>query len=505
MRGFRTGLGVGSIALLLLLLGLFEVAQRWSVGAVPGALILLGGLALVAGYRAVDWQNPVPILANSRSHRILAASAGRTESLTLRGSILNNQSFSRLLDGLVAGAVTGGITAGFVLISHLARVEDVFVRAQPEVVHRLGFDLPPGYDALGIALVGVSLGLVGALLAPLRIGDALSWTARIPRVWSDRAERPLQAIGLVFLLALPPFIGPYWNQVLGSVGLYILLGLGLNVVVGFAGLLDLGYVAFYAIGAYTCAILTAPRFGVETTFWLAVPVAMAVAACAGALLGVPVLRMRGDYLAIVTLGFGEIIALFLNNLRDVTGGAQGVLQIPVPQLFGFSFDTPMYFYYLILAACGLVAFLSYRLSDSRIGRAWMAIREDEDVARAMGIDTVRTKLLAFAMGAAFAGLGGAIFAARQHAIFPADFTLLISIYVLCLIIIGGLGSVPGVIAGSLVLVGLPEVLRELADYRLVTFGALLVVIMLVRPEGMVPSRRRAAELRSDAHVRVAEA
>ncbi|HEY8475972.1 MAG TPA: hypothetical protein VIN09_03770, partial [Chloroflexota bacterium] len=320
MRGVRAGLSVGAIALLLVLLGLFEVAQRWGEGSGSSAM-LLGGLALIAGYRAGDRHGGFPIDTSG------AARPGPAAPSSLRRGVRKTPWLSRVIDGLAAGAVTAGMVGAFVLVSRAAPVEAVFVRAQPEVVQRLGFGLPPGYDVLGMLILGACSGAVGAVLAPVRLG---SRAAPLPWERWDRIPSEALAAGLLLVLVLPLLIGPYWNQVLGSVGLYILLGLGLNVVVGFAGLLDLGYVAFYAIGAYTCAILTAPRFGIETTFWLAAPIAMAVAALAGVLLGVPVLRMRGDYLAIVTLGFGEIIALFLNNLRGVTGGAQGVLQIPAP-------------------------------------------------------------------------------------------------------------------------------------------------------------------------------
>ncbi len=309
---------------------------------------------------------------------------------------------------------------------------------------------------------------------------------------------PVQRLWLVSLLLMatlfPLSLGPYWNQVLTTVGIFVMMGLGLNVVVGFAGLLDLGYVAFFAIGAYTYAFLNSPKYGLSVSFWLALPIAMATAAVAGILLGVPVLRMRGDYLAIVTLGFGEIIRLILNNQVNLTGGPQGILEIRPPRVFSLLINSPMEFYYMILVGAVLVAVITARLNHSRIGRAWIAMREDEDVARAMGINTVNYKLLAFAVGASFAGVAGMIFAARQRSIFPADFGLLVSIEALSLIIIGGMGSIPGVIAGAVVLKGLPELLRALQEYRLLMYGALLVLMMLVRPEGLWPSRRRAREI-----------
>lgn len=338
----------------------------------------------------------------------------------------------------------------------------------------------------------------------------------LPRAEQQTTRQLGLLAGLLVMLAAPAFLGQYITSVLDLVGLYIIMGIGLNVVVGYAGLLDLGYVAFFAIGAYTVGILTTPSLftcgGVAPseipfnelaatctgtmTFWQAWPFAVLVAALAGVLLGIPVLRLRGDYLAIVTLGFGEIIRLIaLSNLfKPLLGAAQGVSNIPSP-VIDLTFLNPAWrlelgnalnIYYLILGVVLIVAFISIRLGGSRLGRAWRSMRTDEDVAQAMGINLTRTKLLAFAIGAAFAGMGGAIFGSWLKGIFPNSFTLAVSINVLSLIIIGGLGSVPGVVVGALVLIGLPEVLRELQDYRLLAFGILLVVTMLLRPEGLIP-------------------
>jgi branched-chain amino acid transport system permease protein len=282
------------------------------------------------------------------------------------------------------------------------------------------------------------------------------------------------------------------------VGIYAMLGLGLNIVVGLAGLLDLGYVAFFAIGAYTVGLLTAPEpHGIQISFWLAMPIAVVVAGMSGVLLGIPVLRMRGDYLAIVTLGFGEIIRILAKSdaLTSFSGGPRGVRDIGGPVWFGKDLNTEFFFFYLILAGIALAAFVTYRLQHSRVGRAWMAMREDEDVAEAMGVYTLRYKLLAFAIGAAFAGLGGAMYASRNQFVGPEDFTLMVSINVLCLVIIGGMGSIPGVILGAAVLKGGPELLRTLDEYRFLMFGALLVIMMIVRPEGIWPPQRKRMEFR----------
>lgn len=309
----------------------------------------------------------------------------------------------------------------------------------------------------------------------------------------------LLAIGLV--LVLPQLIGSFLSHVMFLVGLYILMGLGLNVVVGFAGLLDLGYVAFFAFGAYTMGVLTSTtEIGISgLNFWLALPICVVVAVFFGILLGFPVLRMRGDYLAITTLGFGEIIRILAVSdwLKPYFGGAQGVLGIPKPRIGPVIFDTPEAMYYIVILGALLAAFITIRLRDSRLGRQWMAMREDEDVAEAMGINLVSTKLLAFAIGAGFSGLSGAIFASRVGNIFPNSFGLLISVNVLAVIIVGGLGSIPGVVIGSFILVGMPELLREFAEYRLLMYGILLIVMMLTRPEGFLPAEVIRRELHGD--------
>ena len=307
-------------------------------------------------------------------------------------------------------------------------------------------------------------------------------------------------LGIIFVIMLPFIVGTYLTEVLDIVGTFVLMGLGLNIVVGFAGLLDLGYVAFFAIGAYTMGLLTSQGdLGAGLSFWVALPFCVIAATMAGVILGVPVLGMRGDYLAIVTLGFGEIIRVLVVSdvLKPYIGGAQGILQIGKPEVLSFTFVQPEHYYYLILVSCLLAIFVTWRLRDARIGRQWMALREDEDVAEAMGIKLINTKLMAFAIGAAFSGLAGAIFASRLSSIFPHSFGLLISINVLCLIIVGGLGSIPGVILGAFVLVGLPELLREFAEYRMLFYGILLIATMLLRPEGLWPSAIRQRELHAD--------
>jgi branched-chain amino acid transport system permease protein len=350
------------------------------------------------------------------------------------------------------------------------------------------------------------------LLFVLSLAIAVWWEAR-GRAWRDQRRATIApevqrrnnliilVLTLLLLLVLPRILGIFLINVVDQVGTFILMALGLNIVVGFAGLLDLGYVAFFAVGAYVTALLTSTGdLGMGMNFWIAMPIGVAAAVMAGIILGIPVLRLRGDYLAIVTLGFGEIIRVLVRSdlLKPVIGGAQGILEVGRPSLGPFTFVTPQHYYYLILAGCIAALFIAWRLRDGRPGRQWMAMREDEDVAEAVGIHLVSTKLLAFAIGAAFAGLSGAIFGSRIGSVFPNSFELLISINVLAIIIVGGVGSLPGVILGAFVLVGLPELLREFVEFRLLIYGILLIVMMLVRPEGLWPSAVRKRELHAAA-------
>ena len=323
------------------------------------------------------------------------------------------------------------------------------------------------------------------------------WQA-IPPSRQGRARVILLAVAFAFLLVIPWVVGLFLSQALFMVVLFVMIGLGLNIVVGYAGLLDLGYVAFFAFGAYTMGILTTTGpLGIGGfNFWTALPICILIGVVWGLILGFPVLRLRGDYLAIVTLGFGEIIRILALSdwLAPIEGGAQGVLHIPYPSFFGIIMNSPQTMYYVVVAGAILAAFVTIRLRESRLGRQWMAMREDEDVAEAMGINLVQTKLLAFAIGASFGALAGGIWTARLGNIFPHSFNLLISILALSVIVIGGMGSIPGVIVGALVLVGLPELLREFTEYRLLMYGILLIVMILVRPEGLLPEATRRREL-----------
>lgn len=322
-----------------------------------------------------------------------------------------------------------------------------------------------------------------------------------------QTRRMLRVAGLAVILLtvalLPQVIGSFLSDVLNFAGIYLLMALGLNIVVGFAGLLDLGFVAFFAVGAYMTALITSPQssLGIGWIFWVAIPFVLLATALAGIMVGTPVLRMRGDYLAIVTLGFGEIARLLLLSdwLKSTFGGAQGIIRvgdIPIgPTEIGGAQSQS--FFYVVFAFVLLAAYVSYALQDSRIGRGWMAMREDESVAEAMGVNIVTAKLSAFVIGAMVGGLGGMLFATKIGSVFPQSFNVIVSITVLVIIIVGGMASVPGVVLGALVLVGLPEVLREFEEYRFLLYGALLIFMMVRRPEGFIPNRRRVQELHKD--------
>ena len=345
---------------------------------------------------------------------------------------------------------------------------------------------------------------------------------RIPgRAWVGVA---LVAIALALLPFVAALAGQAWVRILNFAMLYIMLALGLNIVVGFAGLLDLGYIAFYAVGAYVYALLASPHFGLHLPFWIILPLGAGIACIFGVLLGAPTLKLRGDYLAIVTLGFGEIIRIFLNNLNapvNITNGPQGINLIDpfhvgpfslagTDTLLGVTFSGPQKYYYVLLLITLGVIVVNLRLQNSRLGRAWEAIREDEIAAKAMGINTRNVKLLAFAMGASFGGVAGAIFSATQQFVSPESFGLFESVIVLAMVVLGGMGHIPGVILGAVLLTLLPELLRytmeplqhalfgrvlvDAETIRLLVFGIALVAIMLYRPAGLWPSAVRKREL-----------
>ena len=379
--------------------------------------------------------------------------------------------------------------------------------------------------ATGGLVLEARWGLVAAAVASVFVGRFfLAWLGRETLVTVAAAVAPKTAwllgaagaavkarwfgpaaIALVFALPLAPFADRYIVELGILVLIYVMLGWGLNIVVGLAGLLDLGYVAFYAVGAYSYALL-AQTFGLS--FWICLPLAGVLAAFCGVLLGFPVLRLRGDYLAIVTLGFGEIIRVILINWQTVTGGPNGLSGIPRPSFFGLEFKadsgpgtfsgffgleySPMqriiWLYYIILLLALLTNAVSVRLRRLPIGRAWEALREDEIAARALGINTTNTKLTAFAIGAGFGGLAGAFFATRQAFISPESFVFMESAIILAIVVLGGMGSQVGVALAALVLIGGVELFRDLAEYRMLIFGLAMVAVMVLRPRGFVGGR-----------------
>jgi len=339
----------------------------------------------------------------------------------------------------------------------------------------------------------------------LHKNDILTWVSSPMAKVRDRVRATAGVlpnwfwVGFMLTAALlfPLFSHRYAQDVAINVLIYVCLGLGLNIVVGLAGMLDLGYIAFYGVGAYTYALLNL-QFGMS--FWVALPFSAFFACVSGCIIGYPTLRMRGDYLAIVTLGFGEIVRIILNNWMELTNGPNGLLGIKPPGIYypsfaqGFSFEflylKKLYFlYYVILFLCIFTILAVYRLNYSRIGRAWEAIREDETVAELMGVNTFRLKLLAYAMGAIFGGLAGAFFSARMRFVSPESFSFLESAMVLSMVVLGGMASIPGIILGAFALIVLPEVFREVELYRMLAFGAAMTLMMLFRPEGLIPAKR----------------
>jgi branched-chain amino acid transport system permease protein len=330
------------------------------------------------------------------------------------------------------------------------------------------------------------------------------------RIADLRAKRALYlALGVALLCAPIVDRNDATFNVLADAGIFVLLALGLNIVVGYAGLLDLGYAAFFAIGAYTYAMMASPQFDLHLPFWLLLFLAAGFAALFGIILGAPTLRLRGDYLAIVTLGFGEIVPQIFQNLTQYTGGPNGIGALDFPSFFGRSFgQNTIPYYYVVLGLIALALFFANNLRDSRLGRAWMAIREDELAARHMGINTTAVKLSAFALGASFSGLAGVVFAAKLSLVSPDLFQFQVSVLIVSMLVLGGMGNIPGVVVGALVLVLVNNVVLpqanviaanvglhvDFGNYHFFIYGAILVAIMLFKPEGLLPSRQRKEEL-----------
>lgn len=541
-KTLQLGLVGGVIGILIALVGMVEeFDQRDIVAGVitMGRTLLLLTILVTAYFVAAQSQgnNLSKIVSGSASGFIFAAMMGllalAIENFDMRPILVNASpdlvkilTFdmglpSGLIPLLIVGTVIGAagaeiyilpartrnaVTLGLSLVAFLGLMQDIIqvsLRGIPVLDFALRWMFGRGTEN-GLSILGAIVVFIITVTANLSWGRNMQKVqARFSKLPANR-QRSVRWAGYGFIillvLYLPAILGLYLTEVVNTTGLMILMGLGLNIVVGFAGLLDLGYVAFYAIGAYTVGVLTnlsgELTWSVGMNFWLALPIGVALATLAGIALGIPVLNMRGDYLAIVTLGFGEIIRIMALSdfLKPTIGGSQGIVNIPPPEFLQILINKPQTLYYVIVAGCLLALFIGQRLRDSRLGRSWKAMREDEDVAQAMGINLVATKLLAFATGAAFSGLSGSILAIKLGTIYPHSFALLISINVLALIIVGGMGSIPGVFVGALLLVGMPELLREFAEYRLWIYGALLVVMMQVRPEGFWPEATHKREL-----------
>ena len=538
--GVKIGAIGGVTALIIALVGMIESFNRRDIIA---ELITMGQvLALVVGImmgyvaaKRTDRDEPVirclnAVISSLVTSSFLALLVIVGGLINLRSVLVNaspmlyklltlgNKGVAGILTILFFGLLCGGFAAALYYMPRLARRVIITSLTSVIIAGVLQDLIRPVLAAWGpvsfiseFLFTGNGLTLAGAIVLIAIIAvvmviwgrkreDIQTGFENLPTGTQKGVKIGAFCVLAVVLLILPQILGLFLSEVLTIVGLYVLLGLGLNIVVGYAGMLDLGYVAFFAIGSYVTAILTSPELGFfSLTFWEALPFAVILGILSGVMLGVPVLKMRGDYLAIATLGFGEIIRILVLSdfLRPWLGGAQGAGGIPKASIMGYQLVTPQQIYYLILAGCILVVFISLRLRDSRLGRAWMAMREDEDVAQAMGINLVATKLLAFASGAGFSALSGAIFASKLGSVYPHSFSVFISINIICLIIVGGMGSIPGVIVGAAALVGLPELLREFAEYRMLVYGAALVAMMLLRPEGLWPEVRHKMELHSD--------
>jgi len=543
---------VAAVALLYLcMVGLIEAFKNRNVvtGVITLGAVMLLAVPLIAGYRAallpreasasrlVAWQRVLlGLVVGVIAGTVLGVFVVIASAVDVRGVLvrISPPLLEFLSFGLPAAAALlaitgiGGLTGalGALLLVSPVRVRNAVTSALIAVLFMSMIEplLRPRLEQLDYTAISdfvykshglteaaaILFFVVGAVAAILwqPANDVVRRTVDAAPVESrHRIRRWAIGVLVVAVLILPQVSGTFLAQVAVLVGLYMLLALGLNIVVGYAGLLDLGYVAFFAVGAYLTALLTSPNssLGIGLPFFVALPIVMLGAGMTGLLIGAPVLRLRGDYLAIVTLGFGEIARVLFESdaLQPWLGGVQGILGIPSPFPPRIDLDLgtmhifatgPQVLYYPIFAFCAVAAVFAYRLSNSRIGRAWNAMREDESVAEATGVSTVNYKLLAFALGATTGCLSGALFAVQLGSVFPGSFDVFVSITVLAVIILGGMGSIPGVILGAIVLIGLPELLREFVEYRVLVYGGVLVAMMLLRPEGLIPNRNRQREL-----------
>lgn len=452
-----------------------SVAIAAAAGAAAGVLLI----GLVAAARAANlrWMlvslTPVTLnrvgygLPDTAAALLLALSGALAAALGVT-LVLANPVPRRLVLGVLSGVVTAGLLRELIrsLLSGVGGVDE------------WAFN----YDGLLPAGAACAAG-IGAVVA-LRPGSGRF--ATLP----GRVRLGAKLALLLFVLAIPALTNDFVAQVMMLVCLYTLMGFGLNIELGLAGLVDLGFVAFFAVGAYTVALLTTDTQAVPAHlgFFAALPFSILFAAAAGFMFGLPVLRVRGDYLAIATLGLGEIIRVLVlsDMLKPLLGGAQGIVNIPKPVLFGAVLGTPTALFYLTATFTAAAGYCAWRLQHSGLGRRWLAVREDEDVAQALGIELVKVKLSAYTMGAAFAGLAGGIFAAMVGSVFPQSFQLLVSINVLAILVVGGIGSLPGVMIGAAALIGAPEVLRDLGEYRYLIYGLIIIAVVRLKPEGLSP-------------------
>jgi branched-chain amino acid transport system permease protein len=532
--------------------------------------VLFGGIGIylaAIGLLLMLHERAIIVGVMSLGHATLLAAGLGAGLLAARGT---DQLATRLIRGILAGAIAGAMVALLPIIMDAVSLRWMFISLSPQLADMLTFEMDVPIGSILMLVAGAIAGLAGAILTltprlirhvlivgcsavivagvfqqliqiMLQTSDTLTTVNDLLYTWegltpqgaaivfvvvvaitlaisavtraryrdpetltaAERKRSQLIKGGflLLGLIVLPLVAGAYIGQVMMLVGLYILMGMGLNLEVGLAGLLDLGFVAFFAVGAYVTALLTGDNSHAlaAMSYWEAMPIAVLCSIVVGVLFGVPVLGVRGDYLAVATLGLGEIVRVIVLSdfAAPLLGGAQGLLQIPRPVIFGYELAGPVQLFYLTLVASMIAAYFAWRLENSRLGRAWMALRDDEDVAQALGVNLVRSKLLAYGLGAAFAGLAGSIFSTMLSSVYPSSFQLVISINVLALIIVGGMGSLPGVMVGAAALIGLPELLREFGEYRYLFYGAALVIMMRTRPEGLWPSPTRRRELHSD--------
>ncbi len=491
--------------------GLFDLVTGFVVGAIGGGCLALLMVALDS------WNLRDPLVNWSpKLFRFLTYENGMgfgAVAWIVTGAVLGLVGASFHIMPRAVRRVTSFVVFGLISLSILeSLIDDLSEGFRLEWLDEFMFAKKGGLTVTSTIVIGAVIGVL-SLVTDGRMKAATERYRNMEGVERQKTSIVLFVVIAVLCGVLPMFLGKIMNELLANVGLFLLLALGLNIVVGLAGLLDLGYVAFFAVGGYTTAVLTSPNspwFAPELHFGIALIFVVIFATITGLVIGAPVIRMRGDYLAIVTLGFGEIIRLlFMSDwLGPYFGGAQGVTNIPGVDL-GFATvkgTDPRSVFYLVLFFCAIAIYVSWRLQASRLGRAWMAIREDEQVAEAMGINTVSAKLMAFVVGAVLASFSGAVLAAKVGSVFPTSFMILVSIIILVVVIVGGMGNIVGVLVGSVVLIGVlggprqPGLLQEFQSFKLLIYGALLVFMMLKRPEGLVPSARRSQELHQEEYL-----